>query len=405
MSEEQRKAMLAFRLFDRSPAPDAMPRGVAVPQSVQAMTPASHEPASQDWAARDRERILDALSEPVVLLTAHRRIAYLNPAAAEAFGRDLVGRNVARAVRQPDAIEAVEAVMAGARRAEATLTIGQPAPVTWRLVVVALDAGGTGERERAAAALSFTDVSHVVRAEAMRSDFVANVSHELRSPLTSLTGFIETLGGAARDDAAARERFLGIMAKEAGRMERLIDDLLSLSRVEADERVRPREPLDVALVVGHVVAVLRPKAEARDQSIVIDSSLAEAVDTSLSEAKVRGDADQMGQVFHNLVENALKYSAPGSEVRVGLSRERASGFRDEVLRVDVRDRGEGIAAEHLPRLTERFYRVDTGRSRAEGGTGLGLAIVKHIVNRHRGRLSIASKPGEGSTFTVRLPLL
>ena len=349
-----------------------------------------------DPAARDRARILDALGEPVMLLSGARRIVYLNPAASEAFGPDLQGRNVARAIRHPDAIDAIEAVMAGARRRQATVTVTQPVTVTWRVVVVALDADGSGAGERPAAAMSFTDVSHVVRAEEMRTDFVANVTHELRSPLTALSGFIETLRDAARDDPEARERFLAIMEKEAARMDRLIDDLLSLSRVEADERVRPREAVDVALALAHVVAVLRPKAEARDQTITLDAQV--------ESAEARADADQLGQVFHNLLDNALKYSSPGTDVRVELRRERASGFAGEVVRIDIRDEGEGIAPEHVPRLTERFYRVDKGRSRASGGTGLGLAIVKHIVNRHRGRLSIVSRPGEGSTFTVRLPL-
>ena len=377
-SEAQRGEMsLAARFFDRPPSADVRPERDA------------------DSAVRDRERILDALVEPVILLTATRRIAHMNPAAREAFGAH-EGRNVARAIRHPDAINVVEDVMRGARRAQATVTVGQPVPVTWRIAAVALDARDEAPGARAVAALSFTDVSHVLRAAEMRSDFVANVSHELRSPLTALTGFIETLRGAARDDAEARERFLTIMDAEAARMDRLIDDLLSLSRVEADERVRPREPLDVTRALGHVVAVLRPKAEARDQSI--------AVDAEIGDASVLADGDQLGQVFHNLIDNALKYSAPGTSVRIDLHRERASGFAGEVVRIDVIDEGEGIAPEHLPRLTERFYRVDAGRSRARGGTGLGLAIVKHIVNRHRGRLSIASRPGEGSTFTVRLPL-
>ena len=288
-------------------------------------------------------------------------------------------------------IEAIERVAGGERHAGTTVTIPQPLPVTWRVRITALD-GDDG----VALAVNFTDVSHVVRAEAMRSDFVANVTHELRSPLTALTGFIETLQGSARDDAEARERFLAIMATEAARMDRLIDDLLSLSRVEADERMRPREPVEIAPIVDHVVAVLRPKAEARDQSLVVDSEVAAA--------RVAADADQMGQVFTNLIDNALKYSAAGTSVRIALTRGRAVGFGGETVRIAVSDEGEGIAAEHVPRLTERFYRVDKGRSRRSGGTGLGLAIVKHIVARHRGRLLIDSKPGRGSTFTVHLPL-
>ena len=354
------------------------------------------DPDVLEQRARDQERILDALAEPVVLLTAERRIAFMNAAAGEVFGRELANRHVTRAVRHPDVLDALDAVMAGAKQARRTITLNLPSPVTYRVSVLGLGGELEGSSEPVAV-MSFSDVSHVIRAEAMRSDFVANVSHELRSPLTALTGFIETLGGAARDDAEARDRFLAIMAQEAGRMDRLIDDLLSLSKVEAEERVRPTAPLDLRSAVGRVVAMLGPKAEAASKSI--------AFSPTPGEAMVHGDEDQLVQVFQNLLENAIKYSPPGTPVAVDMSVEaREPGFPGGVVRVEVRDSGEGIAAEHLPRLTERFYRVDTGRSRAMGGTGLGLAIVKHILNRHRGRLTIRSAVGEGSRFTVHLPL-
>ena len=230
----------------------------------------------------------------------------------------------------------------------------------------------------------------------MRSDFVANVSHELRSPLTALTGFIETLGGAARDDAEARDRFLAIMAGEAARMDRLIGDLLSLSKVEADERVRPTGAVDLRAVVARVVAMLAPKASEAGKSIAFSPAAAETI--------VPGDEDQLVQVFQNLLENAVKYSRQGTPVSVDMTvQANVPGFSGHVVRVEVADSGEGIAPEHLPRITERFYRVDTGRSRAMGGTGLGLAIVKHIVSRHRGRLTVRSTLGQGSRFTVQLP--
>ena len=362
------------------------------------LAPRPSAAAAQGEAGSDRRRILDALSEPVLLVSERRRILYANPSAADAFGPALVGRHVSRAIRHPDALDALERVLRGARRTVATVSLSLPVPVSWRVSVLALDATGGEGAERAAAALSFADVTHVANAEAMRSDFVANVSHELRSPLTALSGFIETLRGPARDDPEARERFLAVMAREAARMDRLIDDLLSLSRVEAEERVRPREPVDLAAVLAHASDVLARKGEAKRQAIHLESPNGPLV--------VPGDADQLGQVFHNLLDNALKFSGERARVDVTLARGRASGFGGEVARVAVRDRGVGIAAEHLPRVTERFYRVDPARSSAAagGGTGLGLAIVKHIVARHRGRLEIASRPGEGSTFTVLLPL-
>jgi two-component system phosphate regulon sensor histidine kinase PhoR len=224
----------------------------------------------------------------------------------------------------------------------------------------------------------------------MRADFVANASHELKTPIAGLAGFIETLRGPARDDGAARERFLGIMAEQADRMRRLVDDLLTLSRIEQHEHARPDAEVDVERVLRGVLDLLQFKAAARKVvlELAVDSGLARAV----------GDHDELTIVFQNLVDNAVKYAKPATTVRVAA---RSDGA--ERLVVSVSDESDGIPAVHLPRLTERFYRVDAARSRQLGGTGLGLAIVKHVVNRHRGRLDIQSTPGKGSTFTVSLP--
>jgi two-component system, OmpR family, phosphate regulon sensor histidine kinase PhoR len=233
-------------------------------------------------------------------------------------------------------------------------------------------------------------------AAAIRRDFVANVSHELRTPLTALLGFIETLKGAARDDPAARERFLNIMEREAERMNRLVQDLLSLSRVEAEERVRPTERVDIVAHLGSAVAALRPMAEGAGVALQVTGEAGPLM--------IAADADQMTQVFHNLIENAVKYGGAGKLVTIAVSREeRDLSLRGPAVRIDVIDKGEGIDPLHLPRLTERFYRVDSHRSRERGGTGLGLAIVKHIVNRHRGRFRVESVKGQGSTFSVILP--
>jgi two-component system phosphate regulon sensor histidine kinase PhoR len=226
----------------------------------------------------------------------------------------------------------------------------------------------------------------------MRRDFVANVSHELRTPLTALMGFIETLKHAAKDDPRAREMFLGIMEHEAGRMNRLVRDLLQLSRVEAEERIRPKDEVELrALLVG-VISSLQGLAERAGGRVELAGD----------PFTVPGDADQLVQVFTNLIENALKYGKAGQVVRVSLTPE--DTVRGPAVKVEVADEGEGIDPVHLPRLTERFYRVDSHRSREMGGTGLGLAIVKHIVSRHRGFLRIESEPGEGSRFSVVLPL-
>jgi two-component system, OmpR family, phosphate regulon sensor histidine kinase PhoR len=242
--------------------------------------------------------------------------------------------------------------------------------------------------------MTFHDLTPLRRVEEMRADFVANASHELRTPLAALSGFIETLQGSARDDAKARERFLPIMQEQARRMARLIDDLLSLSRIELNAHRRPDTPVDLVPIVRQVADGLQTLARDRGVTVHIDAANA---------MRVPGDRDELVRVFENLVENALKYGAAGKRVDIGFS-EGESPEGEQEARISVRDYGPGIAPEHVPRLTERFYRVDVRESRAQGGTGLGLALVKHILNRHHGRLLIESMPGAGATFTIYLPL-
>ena len=273
-----------------------------------------------------------------------------------------------------------------------TVDISVPSPVQRNFLVraVALD------DEAAAAMLIFEDVTGARAAEEMRADFVANVSHELRSPISSLVGFIETLRGPAVNDEGAREKFLAMMADEAQRMSRLIDDLLSLSRVETIEHVRPGDKLDIGAVLRSTAEMLTLRAEEKNVMI--------KVDCAANLPPVIGDHDELVQVFHNLFDNAVKYGRRGTVVKVKVSPAvPVPGSRESGLSIAVTDEGGGIAREHLARLTERFYRVDKGRSREMGGTGLGLAIVKHIVNRHRGHLAIRSEVGEGTTVTVHLP--
>ena len=251
----------------------------------------------------------------------------------------------------------------------------------------------------AVAVVTLHDVTELKRAEQMRADFIANASHELKTPLATLTGFIETLRGPARDDAEARERFLAIMDGQATRMTRLVEDLLSLSRIELNEHVLPQGRVALAPLLQHLAEALELRAGERDMTIVL------TLPADLPD--VQGDRDELAQVFQNLLDNAIKYGRLGTEISVGAAtagRRTASAGRGSAafVAVAIKDHGDGIPREHLPRLTERFYRVDTARSREMGGTGLGLAIVKHIVNRHRGFLDIESTPGEGSVFTVSL---
>ena len=257
----------------------------------------------------------------------------------------------------------------------------------WYEVIVSPIAGVTTPPAGGLMLVAFHDLTPLRRAEEMRADFVANASHELRTPLATLSGFIETLQGPARDDAAARERFLKIMQAQATRMARLIDDLLSLSRIELNAHLRPDREVDLVAIVRQVADGLQMLAQDRGVEVKVTAPAKPLL--------VQGDRDELLRVFENLVENALKYASSGKRVEIDVAIGEGSGARREA-RVAVRDYGPGIAPEHLPRLTERFYRVDVAESRAQGGTGLGLALVKHILNRHGGRLTIESAARAGS---------
>lgn len=337
--------------------------------------------------------ILNGLGEAVFLIGENREILLTNPQAGEIFGKGLEGQNIVRAIRHPDCLKATEEALSGAEISTAVIVLERPVLTTYQVRAAHLP---EDDIFGAKAVLSLADISHVREAEQMRSDFVANVSHELRSPLTALSGFIETLQGPAKDDKAAHERFLHLMEREAQRMNRLIGDLLSLSKVEVNERVRPTGTADVVSIVQRVITTLSAQAMEDRKTVLFDHP--DQV------AAIPGEEDEILQVFQNLIENAIKYSAPNTEVTVTIDQvDRAAGVRGPALSIAVQDRGPGIPSEHIPRLTERFYRVDDSRSRDIGGTGLGLAIVKHIVSRHRGRLVIHSEHDVGSSFTVLLP--
>ncbi|MES2335709.1 MAG: ATP-binding protein [Pseudomonadota bacterium] len=330
-------------------------------------------------------RLLSGLPLPAMLVRNDERVVDCNRLCTGLLGEGIVGRHPAIAVRAPAVLEAIAAAGPDRQPREARMSLRRDGQEQVFQVTVSGQGAGL-------VLCVFKDISAEEMAGAMRRDFVANVSHELRTPLTALMGFIETLKHAARDDPKARDMFLGIMEAEAGRMNRLVRDLLQLSRVEAEERVRPREAVELRGLLEGVISSLRGVAERTGDRVELTGAA----------VTVPGDADQLTQVFTNLVENALKYGAAGQVVRVSLSAEET--VRGPAVRVEVADEGEGIDPVHLPRLTERFYRVDTHRSREMGGTGLGLAIVKHIVSRHRGWLRVESVVGEGSRFSVVLPL-
>ena len=332
--------------------------------------------------------VINALPEPIFVIDAETRVAAANSAANALAPAVRLGEPLSRSLRSPDMLDAVSRVLAGGE-AEKTVWVERlPVECWFEAHIAPMQIEGF----EAAAMVSLRDLTESRRVERMRVDFVANASHELRTPLASLLGFVETLQGPARDDGATREKFLGIMREQAQRMARLVDDLLSLSRIEQHMHLRPATPVDLTLLVAHIVDTLSQMAE--DSGVTINLDLAPNVIAP-------GDRDELARVIENLVENAIKYGCAEDDaakpVDISLARKGA------LVVLSVRDYGPGVAPEHIPRLTERFYRVDAGKSRAKGGTGLGLAIVKHIVLRHRGRLSIESALGEGALFRVILP--
>ncbi len=363
--------------------------------------------------------VVDALPDPILLIDREATVIRVNAGARALFGRDGMGRPLTLLLRDPAVLEAAETVLdgAGARSTQITL----PGAVE-RVFEVRVGPLPQRDPDGAEAMVSLHDVSRLVRLERMRADFVANASHELRTPLSSVVGFVETLMGPARDDPEARERFLAIMLEQGRRMQRLVEDLLSLSRIEINEHSPPTGSVDLPPLVRSIVAGLELKTRAKSMLISVD------LDDALP--PVVGDADQLSQVFQNLLDNAVKYGRPKTAITIsggvvargpagmpppppvgapggmpGTASETGTAWRQApCLHVSVADQGEGIEREHLPRLTERFYRVDRARSREMGGTGLGLAIVKHVLARHRGMLVPDSRPGLGSTFHVYLPL-
>lgn len=356
-------------------------------KSVVAPPPGAPLPATGNDAIG-----IDTLADPALLIGKDLRVIADNQPARRLFGDRLVKEDIRLVLRHPVVLDAVREAMAGdAAVGREVAGLGSD---NGAFRVRAVDAGPDSRGARRLL-LTFTDITQARLTERMRVDFIANASHELRTPLATLTGFIETLQGPAAEDEAARHRFLDIMAREAGRMSRLIDDLLSLSRIELDKYVRPRGAIDLEPLFTDVAKTLAMRLDSDERHLIV------APHADLP--PVLADRDQILQVLHNLISNALKYGHTGTAIVLGAESVPAVAGRDAAVRVTIQDQGEGIAPEHLPRLTERFYRVDTSRSRKMGGTGLGLAIVKHIIERHRGQFELSSKQGEGTRVSFSLP--
>lgn len=328
-----------------------------------------------------------ALDAPVLVIGSDASIVIQNAAAEKAFGSFPVGAHLSSKLRSPGILDMVNETIATRRPNQIEHAERLPSERVYIARIAPVGAASDGASD-ALFVLSFRDISELRLIDRMRSDFVANASHELRTPLASLRGFIETIQGPARADPKAQERFLGIMLDQATRMSRLVDDLLSLSRLELKSHIAPDQLVDIVPLLGHVRDSLMPLA----QEVGVDIKL----HLPAGKAEVLGDRDELVQVFENLVENACKYGQDGKVVDVSVTN--GPGAPVEVT---ISDRGPGIDAEHVPRLTERFYRVSVADSRSKKGTGLGLAIVKHILTRHRARLIVKSEVGKGTDFTVR----
>src|SRR6201995_3558411 len=338
--------------------------------------------------------IVAGMPDPAMLLDRAGRVIHLNAAASQLAPALRKNELAQFALRSPDIITALREAIATAEPRRTTYLDHVPVDRWMELIITPVSVPTTFGGSDYCMLMTFHDQTPLRRVEEMRADFVANASHELRTPLAALSGFIDTLQGPAKDDAKARERFLSIMHAQATRMARLIDDLLSLSRVELSAHVRPDTMVDIVPIIRQVTDGLEPLA--RERQVVVEIDLPQTATT------IAGDREELLRLFENLVENALKYGASGGKVEVSLVAA-LSGEGAPEVRVMVRDFGPGIAPEHLPRLTERFYRVDIGDSRSQGGTGLGLSLVKHILNRHRGRLLIESVLKKGASFTACFP--
>lgn len=326
-----------------------------------------------------------AIDMPLYLINARENLVFQNPAAIRAFGAIELNSHISARLRSPAILDCVRETIARGNVNAVEYSERHPSTRVYTVRVAPL----VLESDERHFVLSFHDISETRRLEQMRSDFVANASHELRTPLASLQGFIETLQGPAKTDPKAGERFLAIMLEQVQRMNRLVDDLLSLSRLELKAHIAPSDKVELGPLLGHVRDALLPLARSLD--VEISLNLPEAP------VYVTGDRDELIQVFENLVQNACKYGQEGHKVEVAL----LEAGDDHGPDVSVKDYGPGIHEEHLPRLTERFYRVNVEASRSKKGTGLGLAIVKHILTRHRARLLVRSEVGKGSVFTVR----
>jgi two-component system phosphate regulon sensor histidine kinase PhoR len=359
-------------------------------QQMSGTTSVERTPQDTGLDRKGWRAVVDAIPTAALALDAAGTVVHHNRLVAELFPKIRNGLPLSQVLRNPDLIAAVDSTLGDEERIDVELI--ERVPVERRVSATVSRLGKSTAPSAPQLLVTFRDLTEQDRLAQMRADFIANASHELRTPLASLRAFVETLQGPARDDPAARQRFLPLMASQAERMTRLIDDLLSLSRVEMRVHLAPRGIVELNETAAYVCQSLDPLAEGSNTTVSL--TCGDAL------ARIRGDREEIVQVLQNLIQNAIKYGRDGGHIKVHVGRDGSRGRLPARIWVSVTDDGPGIAPEHLPRLTERFYRVNAASSREKGGTGLGLAIVKHILNRHRAELKIASRLGAGSTFTV-----
>lgn len=357
-------------------------------EKVEPQSPAGPAPTDPEALLRRVSAGLSALDMPVLIVDREASVVAQNPAAEKAFGAFPLNAHISAKLRSPGVLDMVRETITTNAPNQIEHSERLPSERVYVVRIAPIDLPEAEIEPGTFFVLSFRDISELRHIDRMRSDFVANASHELRTPLASLRGFIETIQGPAKADLKAQQRFLGIMFDQTTRMSRLVDDLLSLSRLELKSHIAPDQKVDLVPLLGHVRDALLPLAG--DLDVTINLHLPPG------KVEVLGDRDELVQVFENLIENACKYGQEGKVVEVSLVNEPG-----QTVEVIVSDRGPGIPAEHVPRLTERFYRVNVEDSRSKKGTGLGLAIVKHILTRHRARLIVKSEVGKGTDFTVR----
>ncbi|MCH2546472.1 MAG: ATP-binding protein [Alphaproteobacteria bacterium] len=347
----------------------------------------------------EREILVDTIPDILIMLDNENRVVRTNRAARSIFGQNLAKKPLKEVIPNESLLGTVYAVVEDMKGREIEFRIEDPSTRDFKAIIERFPVPSSGG---ISTVITLTDITEIKRGEQMRADFVANASHEIRTPLASIIGFIETLQGPAKDDKEAHEQFLKLMNDQAQRMSQLVQDLLTLSKVEVDASKPPMEKVSLVKLVRREIQHFDWAAQQKNMQL--------RVDMKDNIPAVRGDEGELAQVVHNLVGNAIKYGVAGSDVtinlRVSTSFPSIANFRtyDRAICLSVRDKGDGIPKEHIPRLTERFYRVDTARTRKVGGTGLGLAIVKHIVHRHRGVMTIDSVVGKGSVFSVYLPI-